>query len=152
MNFVSSVTAWLQASYHGVPIVGMAMIGEQPDNLARAMDRGYGLTVSVKRLGTLAQDLEQALKRLLGEASFRTNAERISHIMRAHRLTPVEKAAGKLKLPTSRPACSATCPPPPASLPPLNSKARICCMLHVRSCLQMVLPEVTIILADASSW
>lgn len=104
LSIVSYVTTWLQASYHGVPIVGMAMIGEQPDNLARAVDRGYGLTVSVKRLGTLAQDLEQALKRLLGEPSFKTNAERISHMMRAHRLTPAEKAAGKLKLPTSMPA------------------------------------------------
>lgn len=104
VNVLSSVTTWLQASYHGVPIVGMAMIGEQPDNLARAVDRGYGLTVSVKMLDSLAQDLEQALKRLLGEPSFKTNAKRISHVMRAHRLTPTEKAAGKLKLPTSTPA------------------------------------------------
>ena len=73
----------------------MAMIGEQPDNLARAVERGYGLTVSVKKLDTLAQDLEQALKRLLTESSFSVNAARISHIMRAHRLTPAEKAAGK---------------------------------------------------------
>ena len=73
----------------------MAMIGEQPDNLARAVSRGYGLTVSVKKLGTLAQDLEQALRRLLTEPSFSANAARISHTMRAHRLTPAEKAAGK---------------------------------------------------------
>ena len=73
----------------------MAMIGEQPDNLARAVDRGYGLTVSVKKLDTLAQDLEQALRRLLTEPNFRANAARISHLMRAHRLTPAEKAAGK---------------------------------------------------------
>ena len=91
-----SLTTWLQASYHGVPIVGMAMIGEQPDNLARAVDRGYGLTVSVKKLDTLAQDLETALRRVFkGEPSFRTNAAWISHIMRAHRLTPAEKAAGR---------------------------------------------------------
>ena len=78
-----------------MPIVGMAMIGEQPDNLARAVDRGCGLTVSVTKLDTLAQDLEQALRRLLTEPNFSANASRISHIMRAHRLTPVEKAAGK---------------------------------------------------------
>lgn len=73
----------------------MAMIGEQPDNLARAVTRGYGLTVSVKKLDTLAQDLEQALRRLLTEPKFSANAARISHTMRAHRLTPAEKAAGK---------------------------------------------------------
>jgi UDP:flavonoid glycosyltransferase YjiC (YdhE family) len=93
----------LQASYHGVPIVGMAMIGEQPDNLARAVDRGYGLTVNVKKLDTLAQDLETALKRILDEPSFKANAARISYIMRAHRLTPVEKAAGKFDLLTGMP-------------------------------------------------
>ncbi|KAL0023973.1 hypothetical protein WJX77_004925 [Trebouxia sp. C0004] len=86
-----------EASYHGVPIVGMAMLGEQPDNLARAVERGYGLTVSVKKLDTLAQDLEQGLKRILDEPSFKANAARISHIMRAHRLTPVEKAADALE-------------------------------------------------------
>ena len=52
------------------------------------------MTVSVKKLDTLAQDLEQALRRLLTEPSFSANAARISHTMRAHRLTPVEKAAG----------------------------------------------------------
>ena len=82
----------------------MALIGEQPDNLARAVDRGYGLTVSVKKLDTLAQDLENALKRILGEPSFTANAARISNIMRVHRLSPAEKAAGEFELLASMPA------------------------------------------------
>ncbi len=102
--WVSSLAVWLQASYHGVPIVGMALVGEQPDNLARAVDRGYGLTVNVKKLGSLAQDLEKALKRILGDPSFKANAARISNIMRAHRLSPAEKAAGKFELLASMPA------------------------------------------------
>ena len=76
----------------------MALVGEQADNLARAVDRGYGLTVSVKKLASLAQDLEAALRRLLTEPSFSANAARVSHLMRAHRLAPVEKAAGKAEL------------------------------------------------------
>ena len=92
---VSSLAVRLQASYHGVPIVGMALVGEQPDNLARAVDRGDGLTVNVKKLGSLAQDLEKALKRILGDPSFKANAARI---MRAHRLSPAGKAAGKFEL------------------------------------------------------
>lgn len=97
-SMASRRRAGLQASYHGVPIVGMALVGEQADNLARAVDRGYALTVSVKRLSRLAQDLEKAIKRLLTEPSFSSNAARVSHIMRAHRLAPVEKAAGKSNL------------------------------------------------------
>ncbi|KAL0040129.1 hypothetical protein WJX79_007837 [Trebouxia sp. C0005] len=86
-----------EASYHGVPIVGMALIGEQADNLARAVERGYGLTVSVKRLGSLAHDLERAIKRILTDPSFSANAARVSHIMRAHRLAPVGRAADALE-------------------------------------------------------
>ena len=94
----------LQASYHGVPIVGMPLVGEQPDNVARAKDRGYGLSVSVKKLSTLAKDVEEAIKKVLRDPSFGTNAASVSSIMQAHRLTPAETAAGKHTLLTdSRP-------------------------------------------------
>ena len=84
-----------QASYHGTPMVGMPLFAEQPDNMARAEERGYGLSVSVKKLNTLAKDLEGAIKRILNEPSFSDNAARISSLMRAHRLGAVEVAAGK---------------------------------------------------------
>ena len=51
--------------------------------------------MNVKKLGSLAQDLEKALKRILGDPSFKANAARI---MRAHRLSPAGKAAGKFEL------------------------------------------------------
>ena len=73
----------------------MPLVGEQPDNVARAKDRGYGLSVSVKKLDSLAKDLERAIKRILNEPSFSVYAARISHIMRAHRLTSAKVAAGK---------------------------------------------------------
>lgn len=87
------------------------------------MDRGYGLTVSVKKLNTLAQDLEKALKRILGEPSFKTSAERISHIMRAHRLTPAEKAAGKSVL-----SCQHACL--------IHSLVLSCCVCNEEFCMQ----------------
>ena len=73
----------------------MPLVGEQPDNVARAKDRGYGLSVSVKKLSTLAKDLEAAIKRILQEPSFAANAARVSSIMQAHRRIPAEVAAGK---------------------------------------------------------
>ena len=76
-------------------MVGMPLFAEQPDNIAKAEDRGYALSVSVKKLGTLAKDLETSLKRLLHEPSFKANAARISQLMRAHRLTPAQVAVGK---------------------------------------------------------
>ena len=75
-------------------MVGMPLFAEQPDNVARAVERGYALPVSVKKLDTLAADLEKALKRVLAEPSFASMA-RVSHVMKAHRQSPVQVAAGK---------------------------------------------------------
>ena len=36
----------LQAAYHGVPIVGIPVFGDQPDNVMKAVYRGFGLMIS----------------------------------------------------------------------------------------------------------
>ena len=84
----------IQAGYHGVPLVGMPLFAEQPDNIAVAQDRGFGLAVSV-RSKSLATDLEKALRRVLHEPSFAANAGRISKLMKAKRWAPAELAASK---------------------------------------------------------
>ena len=86
----------LQAAYHAVPIVGMPLFGEQPDNMARAVERGWGLRVQVHPLPKLASSLEQALTRVLREPSFAEQAAAVSQLMRAHRWSPAEIAASKL--------------------------------------------------------
>ena len=86
----------LQAAYHGVPIVGMPIFGEQPDTVAQAVYQGFGLAVSVHKLRTLAADLEHALKRVLAEPSFATEAARVSRLMHSRRRLPAEIAAGEL--------------------------------------------------------
>ena len=39
-----------QAAYHGVPLVGIPMYGDQPDNVAKAVHRGFGLLVPAQHL------------------------------------------------------------------------------------------------------
>lgn len=39
-----------QAAYHGVPLVGIPMYGDQPDNMAKAVHRGFGLLVPAHNL------------------------------------------------------------------------------------------------------
>ena len=73
----------------------MPLFAEQPDNIARAIDRGFALSVSVKKLDTLAKDLEQAISRILKEPSFAINAAKVSHLMKAHRETPAQLAASE---------------------------------------------------------
>ena len=41
----------------------------------------------MKKLDTLAKDLEQAISRILKEPSFAVNAAKVSHLMKAHRET-----------------------------------------------------------------
>ncbi len=36
----------LQAAFHGVPIVGIPVFGDQPDNVMKAVYRGFGLMIS----------------------------------------------------------------------------------------------------------
>ncbi len=42
-----------QAAYHGVPLVGIPMYGDQPDNVAKAVHRGFGLLVPAHNLQVL---------------------------------------------------------------------------------------------------
>lgn len=86
-----------EASYHGVPLVGMPLLAEQPDNIARAVDRGYALSVSVKNHDSLAADLHHALAKILAEPGFAISAARVSKLMQAQRGTPAERAADALE-------------------------------------------------------
>ena len=85
----------MQAAYHGVPIVGMPLFAEQPDNVARAVEKGWGLGIAVHPLSMLPQNLQSALTRVLQEDSFAEKAAEVSHLIRAHRQSPGERAASK---------------------------------------------------------
>lgn len=89
----------MQAGYHGVPVVGMPLFAEQPDNIAFAEDHGFGLPVSV-RSKSLAKDVTNALHRVLREPSFAVSAARISTSMQARSSTPAEVAASEAFIPT----------------------------------------------------
>lgn len=86
----------VQAAYHGIPIVGMPLFGEQPDNVARAVEKGWGLGFTVHPLPQLAHTLERSLRRVLQEPTFAEQAVAVSKLMRAKRWSPAEVAASKL--------------------------------------------------------
>ena len=74
--------------------MGIPIFGEQSDTVARAVDHGLGLALTLRKLSTLAADLEVALHRVLTERSFAAEASRVSMLIRAHRQTPAQVAAG----------------------------------------------------------
>lgn len=83
----------MQAAYHGVPVVGLPLFAEQPDNMARAVEQGFGLSVDVNDALGLSQNLRRALQQVLGDPSFSGNATRISRLIKSTRWSPADQAA-----------------------------------------------------------
>ena len=79
---IGSVT---KALAHGVPLVCLPLLGDQPDNAARVVAHRAGV-----RLGSNASpaQIRRALERVLAEPSFRANARRLATRL----LAPVDAA------------------------------------------------------------
>lgn len=74
--------------------MGLPLFAEQPDNMARATEQGFGLSVSVDDALGLSQNLRQALQQVLQNPTFAGNASRVSRLIRATSWTPASQAAG----------------------------------------------------------
>ncbi|MDB5376705.1 MAG: glycosyltransferase [Rubritepida sp.] len=69
-----------KALAHGVPLVCVPLLGDQPENAARVAARGAGLRLPPDATtGRIAE----AIRRVLTEPGFRANAARLSSIMMA---------------------------------------------------------------------
>lgn len=93
-------TVNVQAAYHGVPIVGLPLFAEQPDNMARATEQGFGLSVNVNDAMGLSQNLRRALQQVLGDPSFAGNARRVAKLIRSTRWSPASQAASESGCPS----------------------------------------------------
>lgn len=79
-----------EANYHGVPVVGIPVFGDQDLNMARAQNIGYGLTVKYKNLTENA--LTWALTDILNDKKYKEKAKEISARYRDQPMTPLETA------------------------------------------------------------
>lgn len=82
----------VQAAFHGVPIVGIPVFGDQPDNVMKSVNRGLGVTIQPGKI--TREGLRAAVEQVISADGYAQAAARISVRMRAHRVSPVEKAAG----------------------------------------------------------
>ncbi|XP_062403927.1 UDP-glucuronosyltransferase 2A1-like [Sardina pilchardus] len=79
-----------EAIYHGVPILGLPLMFDQPDNLIRMVARG---TAKVLDIATLDRaELVEALKEVLYEPSYRENMQRLSRIHHDQPMKPLDRA------------------------------------------------------------
>jgi UDP:flavonoid glycosyltransferase YjiC (YdhE family) len=79
-----------EALYHGVPMLGMPMYGDQPYNARRAVHHGFGL--SLNPLDFTSETLLKAVQSILNNQSYYGNIKRASTTFRSQAMTPTERA------------------------------------------------------------
>lgn len=91
----------MQALHHGVPMVILLLLVEQPWNAAQAAAEGFGIHVDLPmptQPGLVVKKLLPALRQMLKEDSYAIKAQHISRLMQAERWTPIEQAASRLSM------------------------------------------------------
>lgn len=81
-----------KALRHGVPMVCMPVLGDQPDNAARIVGKGAGVRLSPE---APTEEIRAALTRVLAEPTFREAARRVGELMAGDRAE--ERAADELE-------------------------------------------------------
>ncbi|KAI4899765.1 hypothetical protein NFI96_020963, partial [Prochilodus magdalenae] len=79
-----------EAIYHGVPLVGLGLIWDQPDNLSKMTARGAAKTVTFATMDKTS--FLQAVRDVLYEPSYRENMQRLSRLHRDVPIEPLDKA------------------------------------------------------------
>ncbi|XP_040175406.1 UDP-glycosyltransferase UGT5-like [Anopheles arabiensis] len=79
-----------ESIYHGVPIVGIPIFGDQLLNMARAEQSGWGIGVTYTELNE--QTFSKAITTVLGDPSYAANVKTISRRMRDQPLAPMDTA------------------------------------------------------------
>uniref|UniRef100_A0A4W2DUP4 UDP-glucuronosyltransferase n=1 Tax=Bos indicus x Bos taurus TaxID=30522 RepID=A0A4W2DUP4_BOBOX len=79
-----------EAIYHGVPMVGIPMFGDQHDNLARMKAKGAAVEVDLQRM--TSADLLNALKAVINNTSYKENAMKLSRIHHDQPVKPLDRA------------------------------------------------------------
>ncbi|KAL0979831.1 hypothetical protein UPYG_G00190370 [Umbra pygmaea] len=76
----------LQAVYHGVPVLGIPLFGDQFDNLVRVEAKGLGLCLKPKDLNR--DSLNSTIQKLIGDDRFKASAVHLSKIHHSQPLRP----------------------------------------------------------------
>uniref|UniRef100_A0A452FP65 UDP-glucuronosyltransferase n=1 Tax=Capra hircus TaxID=9925 RepID=A0A452FP65_CAPHI len=79
-----------EAIYHGVPMVGIPVFGDQHDNLVRMKAKGAAVEVDLQRM--TSEDLLNALKAVINNPFYKENAMKLSRIHHDQPVKPLDRA------------------------------------------------------------
>ncbi|XP_024065634.2 UDP-glucuronosyltransferase 2A1-like isoform X8 [Terrapene carolina triunguis] len=79
-----------EAIYHGIPMVGIPMFADQPDNIAHMKAKGMAVELDFNTMQT--QDLIDALNMVINNSSYKENAVRLSEIHHDQPIKPLDRA------------------------------------------------------------
>uniref|UniRef100_A0A8D1Y4P5 UDP-glucuronosyltransferase n=1 Tax=Sus scrofa TaxID=9823 RepID=A0A8D1Y4P5_PIG len=79
-----------EAIYHGIPMVGLPMFVDQPDNIAHMMAKGAAVRLDLNTMSST--DLFNALRTVINDPSYKENAMRLSRIHHDQPVKPLDRA------------------------------------------------------------
>ncbi|XP_051822416.1 UDP-glucuronosyltransferase 2A3-like isoform X7 [Antechinus flavipes] len=79
-----------EAIYHGIPMIGVPMFADQPDNIAHMKAKGAAVEVDFNSMTT--EDMVNALKTVINNPSYKENAMRLSRIHHDQPVKPLDRA------------------------------------------------------------
>ncbi|XP_051277796.1 UDP-glucuronosyltransferase 2A2 isoform X2 [Dicentrarchus labrax] len=79
-----------EAIYHGVPMVGIPMFADQPDNMVHVKAKGAAVIMDLNIMKT--EDLRDAINAVISEKSYKENAMRLSSIQHDRPMSPRDEA------------------------------------------------------------
>uniref|UniRef100_A0A8C9PT94 UDP-glucuronosyltransferase n=1 Tax=Spermophilus dauricus TaxID=99837 RepID=A0A8C9PT94_SPEDA len=79
-----------EAIYHGIPLVGIPLFGDQPDNVMHMKAKGAALRLNFITMSSM--DLLNALNAVINEPSYKENAMRLSRIHHEQPVKPLDRA------------------------------------------------------------
>uniref|UniRef100_A0A5K1UCF0 UDP-glucuronosyltransferase n=1 Tax=Sus scrofa TaxID=9823 RepID=A0A5K1UCF0_PIG len=79
-----------EAIYHGIPMVGLPLFGDQPDNIAHMTAKGAAVRLDLDTMSRT--DLVNALKQVINNPFYKENVMRLSTIQHDQPVKPLDRA------------------------------------------------------------